>query len=100
MSEGDGEDSPSLVCNICSKSFERNEHLARHMLTHTGNRPFQCDLCNKVFTRKEHLVRHRALHLGETSEIIEEKPFVCDLCNVAYARREQMVKHKKVINSV
>lgn len=39
-------------CEICPNSFARHEHLARHMATHTDEKPFKCPVCNKGFARK------------------------------------------------
>ena len=45
--------SPHTCPNIgCSKSFMRKEHLNRHLVTHTGVRPFKCNVCKRSFTRR------------------------------------------------
>jgi len=51
-----------FLCSFsgCDASFNRQSHLDRHFLSHTGERPFACVVegCGKAFTRKEHLKRH------------------------------------------
>ncbi|GKZ85861.1 hypothetical protein AnigIFM56816_000706 [Aspergillus niger] len=42
------------ICPICSQSFKKAEHLARHFRTHTKERPFICVNCGKFFARQSH----------------------------------------------
>ncbi|KIW62192.1 hypothetical protein PV04_10390 [Phialophora macrospora] len=46
-------------CPICSRRFARSEHLTRHRLTHTKEKPYPCTLCNRSFQRAD----VRALHV-------------------------------------
>ncbi|EUC27774.1 hypothetical protein COCCADRAFT_68817, partial [Bipolaris zeicola 26-R-13] len=41
-----------LSCEHCGETFHRREHRNRHVLRHTGLRPFNCDVCHKSFSRK------------------------------------------------
>ncbi|XP_045476495.1 uncharacterized protein LOC123682126 isoform X4 [Harmonia axyridis] len=45
-------------CTLCSSSFKRSSHLARHQLVHTGERPFPCSRCEKAFSRHDKLKHH------------------------------------------
>ncbi|EHK41160.1 hypothetical protein TRIATDRAFT_32513 [Trichoderma atroviride IMI 206040] len=38
------------LCKYCNKEFKRQEHLERHIRTHTRERPFGC-ACGRTFTR-------------------------------------------------
>ncbi|KAI8806616.1 hypothetical protein BJ742DRAFT_815500 [Cladochytrium replicatum] len=49
-------------CNKCEYSAKRAEHLNRHRLTHTGNRPFNCPRCPRSFSRQDALQRHHRIH--------------------------------------
>ena len=42
----------------CDRNFRRNEHLARHLTTHSGEKAFRCDLCQMSFNRSDGLGQH------------------------------------------
>ncbi|KAF9898495.1 hypothetical protein BX616_003947, partial [Lobosporangium transversale] len=48
----------------CGWSFKRFEHLKRHMLVHTKERPFVCDFhgCEKSFSRSDNFSAHMRTH--------------------------------------
>lgn len=54
------------VCHysFCGWSFKRHEHLKRHMLVHTGERPHQCHFlgCGKSFSRSDNFHAHYRTH--------------------------------------
>jgi len=56
-------------CEYCSKVFGRQQHLKRHILTHTGERPYPCTLCDKRFRRSEHLKHHLASHNSDPEAV-------------------------------
>ncbi|EHA21369.1 hypothetical protein ASPNIDRAFT_191126, partial [Aspergillus niger ATCC 1015] len=39
-------------CPWCSQSFTKEDHLSRHIRTHTKERPFACSVCGKPFSRQ------------------------------------------------
>jgi hypothetical protein len=45
-------------CNGCELRFESESRMARHAVTHTGEKNFKCDLCNEFFSQKNNLNRH------------------------------------------
>lgn len=51
-------DTPTCACPVCGKLFKQNWLVARHMLIHTGEKPFKCQACEYSSARKEHLMRH------------------------------------------
>ena len=40
---------------MCEKVFQSPSHLARHMRTHTKEKPYECDVCEKRFRESGHL---------------------------------------------
>ncbi|CUS08587.1 unnamed protein product [Tuber aestivum] len=45
-------------CLHCPKTYLHAKHLKRHLLRHTGDRPYQCVLCKDTFSRSDILKRH------------------------------------------
>ncbi|XP_062253848.1 zinc finger protein 770 [Platichthys flesus] len=54
---------PSHQCRSCAKGFPSPSKLKRHMMIHTGQRPFSCETCGKRFRQKTHLRVHCRTHL-------------------------------------
>lgn len=45
-------------CPVCGSTFTRSQHVARHMRSHTGDRPYKCVHCGDQFARSDLLSRH------------------------------------------
>ncbi|KAI8297101.1 Respiration factor 2 [Colletotrichum sp. SAR11_59] len=45
-------------CPHCTKTYLHAKHLKRHLLRHTGDRPYMCVLCRDTFSRSDILKRH------------------------------------------
>uniref|UniRef100_A0A3Q3FQ76 C2H2-type domain-containing protein n=1 Tax=Labrus bergylta TaxID=56723 RepID=A0A3Q3FQ76_9LABR len=46
-------------CPECGKAFRINSELKKHMMVHTGERPYSCPMCGKKFTKGYNLKKHR-----------------------------------------
>ncbi|KAM8731600.1 zinc finger X-chromosomal protein-like [Acanthopagrus schlegelii] len=64
----------SFVCHICGKDKKCRSQLARHVIIHTGERPFACDLCSARFNRSGNLKQHRKRMHGVGAGPHEEGP--------------------------
>jgi KRAB domain-containing zinc finger protein len=42
-----------FYCTECGEKFTRKNHLKRHAVTHTGEKPFLCEFCGGRFTRTD-----------------------------------------------
>ncbi|KAI8147684.1 hypothetical protein BJV82DRAFT_552611 [Fennellomyces sp. T-0311] len=60
------------VCKypFCGWSFKRYEHLKRHMLVHTGERPHVCQFpgCGKSFSRSDNFHAHCRTHMKKANQ--------------------------------
>ncbi|KAM9839817.1 zinc finger Y-chromosomal protein 1-like [Aulostomus maculatus] len=64
----------SYVCHICGKDKKCRSQLARHIIIHTGERPYGCDLCSARFNRSGNLHQHRKRMHGVGEPPAEEAP--------------------------
>ncbi|XP_037927365.1 zinc finger and BTB domain-containing protein 41-like isoform X2 [Teleopsis dalmanni] len=62
-------------CFLCGKKVQSSYNLRRHMMIHTGERPFGCDMCEKRFREFSDLKKHRRRH-------VKEPNFHCMVCRV------------------
>ncbi len=49
-----------FTCQVCQKTFGWTTDLKRHLLIHTGERPFKCHMCLATFTRNFLLQKHKS----------------------------------------
>ncbi|KAH7236117.1 hypothetical protein BKA59DRAFT_301611 [Fusarium tricinctum] len=66
--------SPSHVCHICRRVYERADHLTRHLRSHENARPYQCTRCPKRFNRADLLTRHETTH--DRDGAAKDRPFI------------------------
>lgn len=51
-----------LCCQFCSYKTRFTGNLAKHIRTHTGERPFKCQFCGKGFASKSNYNTHVVIH--------------------------------------
>merc|ERR1712079_894800 len=75
------------ICGICGKKFVCVTTMKRHLVTHTGEKPFSCKVCGKQYTQKGNLRVHERTHRND-------RPFECHVCHQKFYRKEPMQKHQ------
>ncbi|XP_078621728.1 uncharacterized protein LOC144888000 [Branchiostoma floridae x Branchiostoma japonicum] len=74
-----------MSCQVCGRQV-RLKNLARHMRTHTGEKPYKCGECSEQFCQQSDLKKHMRIHTGE-------KPYSCDECNKAFRQSSHLKTH-------
>ena len=76
-------------CDVCEKVFRSPSHLARHMRTHTKEKPYECEVCEKRFSESGNLTKHMRTHT-------KEKPYECDVCDKAFRQATHLKVHMRI----
>ena len=88
------------VCDICGKSFSREDHMKTHRKSHFGGdgnilnvqpKVLNCNKCHKTFKRSDNLRRHQREQHKEGAET-----FQCDTCGKRFQRADHLKSHQKV----
>lgn len=74
----------SYLCDFTA--FDKQD-LARHMLIHSGEFPFQCSMCARKFKLNKTLKTHQRTH--------EKFPFNCSICQRGFSLEEAKEAHEK-----
>lgn len=73
-------------CPSCPYSTFRTSHMKRHMLSHTGEKPFPCPLCPHRSLQNADLQKHLLTHTGE-------KPYQCAQCDYRATQKIHLTLH-------
>lgn len=77
------------LCEYCNVGFSQKCDLRRHVMIHTGERPWPCEICDKRFQRKTDLAKHMRTHTGE-------KPYACEFCDKRVSDKSQLNVHRRL----
>ncbi|CAH1777942.1 unnamed protein product, partial [Owenia fusiformis] len=79
----------NTTCTICKKKLRNKQSLKVHLLTHTGEKPYECSICMRRFTQKQALVYHLRTHTGE-------KPHECSICMRRFTQKQILINHLRI----
>ncbi|XP_018539950.2 zinc finger protein 572 [Lates calcarifer] len=80
-------------CPICTERRFRDAHkLARHMRTHTKEKPFSCPVCTTTFSQSYHMTRHMRNQHGAGQH-------VCSTCGKSLGSFAELQSHKRTHSS-
>ncbi|XP_026750744.1 ras-responsive element-binding protein 1 [Galleria mellonella] len=63
-----------VSCPYCHRKFPWSSSLRRHVLTHTGQKPFKCPHCTLLFTTKSNCDRHLLRKHGGSARAVLAEP--------------------------
>ncbi|KAF6345566.1 ras responsive element binding protein 1 [Rhinolophus ferrumequinum] len=105
-----------INCPHCPRVFPWASSLQRHMLTHTGQKPFPCQKCDAFFSTKSNCERHQLRKHGVTNcslrrnglipqskesdvgphDSTGERPYKCQTCERTFTLKHSLVRHQRV----
>lgn len=112
--------SSRYACPKCPARFQTRQNQERHLLIHTGAKPYECEVCGARFSQPSHLKTHHKTHLApsergprhlcrvcsatfvtaavcRTHERIHtgDKPYECEQCPAAFAESGKLSRHRR-----
>ncbi|XP_037947565.1 zinc finger protein 248-like [Teleopsis dalmanni] len=85
------ERSRRVECEQCGFKVRSKSHLLRHMITHTGARPFPCPVCDKCFATNYGMKLHLKEHQNPGST--RQQRYRCKMCPRTFTNKKNYEKH-------
>lgn len=82
-----------FTCRVCTKSFNLQRLLNRHMKCHSDVKRYLCTFCGKGFNDTFDLKRHTRTHTGV-------RPYRCNLCEKSFTQRCSLESHCLKVHGV
>ena len=87
------EESSSLSCLKCNRTFKSKEGLIFHdRVAHKEKKSYKCEICGGEFADNYHLKRH----ISDVHE--EKKPFECEICNSSFVGQTTYERHISAVH--
>jgi hypothetical protein len=85
-------------CDQCQVKFKKKYNMIRHRKTH-GEKQLVCTLCTKTFNRKNHLERHKVKFHSDGNQAKTKHRIVCEYCTKSFAKKFNLNRHLKLCNA-
>ena len=72
-----------------TRIFSQNSNLNRHMITHSGEKPYKCSHCDMTFSVKSFLNSHTKTH---KEKILHQ----CNYCDKTFLFNNQLLRHVRI----
>ena len=74
-----------MKCEICLKTFEKQNILRVHLVSHSDSTPYTCYICNTSFKLNYRLAKHMKKH--------DARPYNCSLCAKTFSTEARRNNH-------
>ena len=74
-----------MKCEICLKTFEKQNILRVHLVSHSDSTPYTCYVCNTSFKLNYRLAKHMKKH--------DARPYNCSLCAKTFSTEARRNNH-------
>ncbi|XP_077994753.1 uncharacterized protein LOC144448399 [Glandiceps talaboti] len=83
------QESKTVLCELCGRSFKSEENLKRHMRIHLDTNPIKCSFCEQCFTSQTVLQKHM-----DKEHSSHPDAFKCETCLKVHTSQEDLEQHK------
>ena len=83
------------TCPICGMVFDSPSRMKRHMIQHTGEKPYQCSICVEYFSQAAALEEHHQKMHKKGKERIPAKDRTCKFCDAIFSTIAELVCHSQ-----